>query len=189
MLRRLERLLTNGFEAKAEVFGFQSCKQTLLQAGTEIVDPRALWNLELNCRHAPKAICPHFLAGGQSDERLWRTAIFLPVILVFGANLIRERETRIPVARTLSLLDAREIRHQRAVSPKRVHGHNAVYSKGIRVFDELRPGLWREVSQRNVISGLRPKIVRQPIVEQNFIISHVRWRIWRSGGCDHGIGR
>ena len=52
-----------------------------------------------------KPVAPHFLSGGESDERLGSAAELLPVVLVLRSNFVGERKAGIPIARALGLLN------------------------------------------------------------------------------------
>ncbi len=193
MLRRLKRLFPDRLEAKTDFFRFER--------GEEFVfEPAPM----LCSRHAPplrrrgavgnadggelaETVCPHFLSRSQSYKSLGRASTLLPILFIFGPNLVHERKARIPIARAFGLLDPWKVRHEGAVGPRRLQRHDAMNVEVVGRFRQFHARLGQEVSQVHCVARPDLQIVRQPLVDDYLVVAHPRWRERRASGGDHRV--
>ena len=140
-------------------------------------------------REITKTVRPHLLAGGEGDEGFGRAAMVAPVIVVLRADFVDEREGGVPLGGGLGLLDAGELRHERAIRPRHLHRHDAVDAEGVRPLRKPRAGLGIKINQRQHIAGLRLQIIREPLAQDDFVVAQTRRRPRRTGGGDHRVRR
>ena len=140
-------------------------------------------------RQISKPVGPHLLAGGEGDEGFRCAAMVAPVIVILRADFVDEREGGIPLSGGLGLLDAGELRHERAIRPRHLHRHDAVDAEDVRPLREPRAGFRIEINQRQRIAGLRLQIIREPLADDDFVVAQTRRRPRRTGGGDHRVRR
>src|SRR5262249_7088454 len=98
-------------------------------------------------------------------------------------------ETSIPVVGALGLGYAGEIRHQRAVSEKPLHWHNRMHLKAISALDKAEAGINDIIRQDEFGTWFELKVLGQPLVGDDFVITHLRRNEAPVGGCYHRIRR
>ena len=134
----------------------------------------------------PKTVRPHFLPGRQRDKGFRRAAMFLPIFLILVADLVQlDRKAGVPIAGALRFGQAGKsgIKARSAAGP--VIGTMPRMRNSPCRSSNARPLPMTKISQRIASPGLACKIVRQPSIDQNFVIAHVVGHNGRAHGGDH----
>ena len=132
-----------------------------------------------------KPVPPHLLAGGESDEGFGRAAPLLPIGVVLGANLMHQREARVPVVGAFRLRDAGKFWHEGAIRMDAFQRDHLPDPETIRALDQLRAGVRQKIGQLHLAARPQAEIIGQPLVDPDLIVAHVRRRKGRSGGGHH----
>ena len=177
---RREGLRAHGLEREAEIRRLEFREETLFQFRIR---------REAHGGRVAETVGPHFSTGVQRDEGLRRAAPFGPVIVVFFPHFVRERKARVPVARLLRLGDAGEVGHQRAIGPRHFQRHDRANAEAIRGLEESRAGVGLEIRERNFRARADLQILREPLVDDDFVVAQIRGHERRTRGGDHRVGR
>ena len=183
-----KRLRPHRLEAEAEGCRFDASEQALLYRCNEVAGSAVCRNGKANGGETSETVCPHLLSGGERDERFWRATIFLPVSLVFIANLMDERKASVPLLRAFGFRQTGEFWHERTVVVGAVHRHDAVDAESIGTLDKVCSGPGEEITEVQRVARLESQVIGQPLVDEDLVALHFRRCPRRASGRNHGIG-
>src|SRR5205085_9052354 len=106
---------------------------------------------------------------------------------VLWPDLMDQRETGVPIARTVSFFDSREVRHKSSIRPGQLHRYHGTKTKDVGVLCQFRAGFRLEVAERDIIAGRHVQSIDEPLADDDLVLAHPGWRIRKTRGGNHGI--
>ena len=113
--------------------------------------------------------------------------MLLPVRFVLVADFVFEREAGVPIVRALGFGDAWEFGHEAAISINPADRNDSGDDERIGGLLQLAAGVRDVIAHADVVSRLHLQIVREPFVDDHFIVLHLRWRVRRACCGDHRV--
>ena len=127
------------------------------------------------CGQSTKTIGPNGLCRFHGNKRLGCPLVFVPVVLIFSADLIQiDRNTRFPLGTAIRFGQSRIIRHQRRIGKRPHHRNNLLNRKLSGLFNQFSCGSQLKIRKLNRVTFVRIKLTGKPFINDNLIAFQTR---------------